>query len=102
MKALIGTRKAAILVRLAIALALIGSIDHARATSKLAVDNDLCFLIDGQIYCIPGTGGAASGIHAELEILQPGIRDARQEDVPLGIERSQRGEATAARHGRPV
>lgn len=102
MKALLGTRKAAILVRLAIVLTLIGSIDCVRSTTSLAGDQNVCIIIDGQIYCIPGTGEDASSVHAGRDLRQLGVFGARPENAALARQRPQRGEATAARHGRPV
>ena len=105
MKALLGIRKATILVRLAIVLTLIGSIDCVRSTTDLARNENVCIIIDGQIYCIPGSGGDASSVHAALDLRQLGVFGARPENAALATQRpqrAQRGEATAARDGRPV
>ncbi len=56
MMALIGTRKATILFRLAIVLALTALTSSAagdRGTTDLSANQTECFVIDGQIYCIP-------------------------------------------------
>ena len=56
MMALIGTRKATILLRLAIVLtlaALTSSTTGDRGTTDLRENGMVCFVIDGQIYCIP-------------------------------------------------
>jgi hypothetical protein len=56
MMALIGTRKTTLLLRLAIVLtvtALTSSTTGGRATTDLSDNGMVCFVIDGQIYCIP-------------------------------------------------
>lgn len=56
MLALIGTRKTTILLRLAVALALAalaGSTTGDRGTTASSTNESVCFVIDGQIYCIP-------------------------------------------------
>ncbi len=56
MMALIGTRKATIFLRLAIVLtlaALTSSTTGDRGTTNLSANETECFVIDGQIYCIP-------------------------------------------------
>ena len=59
MKAPIGTRKATTLLRLAVVLALVGSVNCDRDTTVLSRNESVCFLIDGQVYCIPGTGATS-------------------------------------------
>ena len=69
MMALIGTRKTTTLLRLVIVLALTALTSSAtgdRGTTDLSENGRVCFVIDGQIYCIPGT--AVNG-----SILQPGL-----------------------------
>ena len=66
MKALIGTRKSTILLQLAIALALTGSTHRDDATASLPRNARVCFVIDGQIYCVPGTGKSSSSVRAWL------------------------------------
>jgi hypothetical protein len=69
MMALIRTRKATILFRLVIVLALTALTSSAagdRDTTDLSEDGRTCFVIDGQIYCIPETGSNGS-------LLQPGL-----------------------------
>jgi hypothetical protein len=69
MNALIGTRKTTILLRLAIALvltALTSSATGDRGTTNLSENVRVCFVVDGQIYCIPGTGFNST-------ILRPGL-----------------------------
>lgn len=59
MNALIGMRKVTTLLRLAIVLTLIALTSSAtgdRTTTSLADNARICFVIDGQIYCIPGAG----------------------------------------------
>lgn len=102
MQALIGTRKATVFLRLAIVLTLVGSVNCERDTTALARNESVCFLIDGQIYCIPGTGGEVAGVQAGLELSRLGVRGAPSKHRALAIESSQRGEAAAARHGRAV
>jgi hypothetical protein len=56
MNALIGTRKASIFLRLAIVLALTtitGSVARNPRAPDLSANARICFVIDGQIYCIP-------------------------------------------------
>lgn len=56
MMALIGTRKATILLRLAIVLtlaALTSSTTGDRGTTDPSANGTVCYVIDGQIYCIP-------------------------------------------------
>jgi hypothetical protein len=56
MMALIGTRKATILLRLAIVLtlaALTSSTTGDRGTTDPSENGRVCYVIDGQIYCIP-------------------------------------------------
>ena len=56
MMALIGTRNATILLRLAIVLtlaALTSSTTGGRTTTDLPDNGLVCYVIDGQIYCIP-------------------------------------------------
>ncbi len=56
MMALIGTRKATTFLRLAIVLALAAltsSTTGDRGTTGLQEHGTVCFVIDGQIYCIP-------------------------------------------------
>jgi hypothetical protein len=56
MNALIGTRKAAILFRLAIVIALsmlTSSPAGERGTPHSSTNATVCYVIDGQIYCIP-------------------------------------------------
>jgi hypothetical protein len=102
MKALIGTRKATTLLRLAVALAIVGSVNCVRGSTDLARNDPVCFLIDGQVYCLPGTEGDAASIHAGLEPWEPGLQVARSEDRALAIQGPQSGEAAAAGDRRPV
>jgi hypothetical protein len=56
MMALIGTRRATILLRLAIVLtltALTSSTTGDRGTTASPENGTVCYVIDGQIYCIP-------------------------------------------------
>lgn len=56
MMTLIATRKTAILLRLAIVLALTALTSSAagdRGTTDLSANQTECFVIDGQIYCVP-------------------------------------------------
>ena len=56
MSALIGLRKTTILLRLALVLALAalaGSTSGDRGNTASSQNGYVCFVIDGQIYCIP-------------------------------------------------
>lgn len=102
MKALIGNRKATTFIRLAVALGIIGSVNCVRSTTNIARNADVCFLIDGQIYCIPGTGDDAATARAGVEQRETGLQAARPEDRALAIQGPQSGEAAAAGDRRPV
>lgn len=103
MKALLGARKTATILRLAVALTVVGSIDGVRRTANTSRQVDICFLIDGQIYCIPDTGNETAGVHAGPGLQeQIGLRATRLEDNGLGMESSQPGKTTAAGDGRAV
>ena len=102
MKALIGTRKTAIVLRLAIVLILTGSVNRDRATARPSQSASICFVVDGQIYCIPDTRNDSSSVHAAPELRQARVSGARLEDGALAVQRPQRGEATTAGDARAV
>jgi len=102
MKALIGARNASALLRLAIALTVVGSIDGVHRTADTSANGDICFLIDGQIYCIPDGGRATASAQAVKEAPRVGLLAARSEDIAIVTESTQPGEPAAAGHGRPV
>ena len=52
MKDSIRTRKGTMLLGLAIVLALLGSASCDKSPTGVSRNEDVCFLIDGQIYCI--------------------------------------------------
>ena len=68
MRALIGTRKSTIVLGLAIVLALTGSPNYGRGTTRLPQNASICFVVDGQIYCIPGTGNNGPSMEAWLRL----------------------------------
>ena len=103
MKALLGARKTATILRLAVAFAIVGSIDGVHRTVNTSRHADICFLIDGQIYCIPGTGNETTGVHARPgPQKEDGLRATRPEDIGLGMDSSQPGKAAATDDGRAV
>jgi hypothetical protein len=71
MMTLIGTRTTTILLRLAIVLtltALTSSATGDRDTTDLSENGRVCFVIDGQIYCIPGAGFNGSILQSGLPL----------------------------------
>lgn len=71
MMALIRTRKATILFRLATVLALTALTSSAtgdRDATNLSANERICWVIDGQIYCIPDAGFNVSALRPGLPL----------------------------------
>ncbi len=98
-----GTRGTATILGLAVALTIAGSIGEVRHTTDSSQRDDICFLIDGQIYCIPDAGGEAAAADARPgSPSRIGSPTTRSEETGSTMRSPEPGEPTAAGDGGAV
>ena len=68
MRDLARTRKVTTLVGLAVVLTLLGSTSSNRSPTAADGAEQVCYLIDGQVYCFPSSESDSSGVHPGLAV----------------------------------